>query len=27
VSSMGSGMVGFGPMFQQVLVDSLVCTM
>ena len=27
VSSMGAGMVGFGPMFQQVLVDSLVCTM
>lgn len=26
VSSMGVGMVGFGPLFQQVLVDSLVCT-
>ena len=27
VPNMGGGMVGFGPMFEQVAVDSLVCTM
>ncbi len=26
VPNMGSGMVGFGPLFQQVAVDTLVCT-
>lgn len=26
VPNMGSGMVGFGPMFQQVAVDTMVCT-
>ncbi|MBQ6069200.1 MAG: fibronectin type III domain-containing protein [Bacteroidales bacterium] len=26
VSNMGGGLVGFGPMFQMVAVDSLVCT-